>query len=477
VTSIRERLRRRFGDAGGESGDAVGPEQVPEVAGDPAAGRSAPAESPPAAAAPLPPDSRPAEADDREDVLARLRRRIAALDKKWKDAGPDLGVAARRAEALEMLPGRVLDTADGKLRVVSETLPRGTGHGRYPIGGFADDPARLEALALLYRLRAAPRPERLVFLDTETTGLAGGAGTLPFLVGLAWLDGGDVHLEQLFLDHPRDEAALVAHLRERLARFDHAVTYNGRAFDVPLLQNRFVLHRTPWPELETSLDLLPGARRLHRRHLDDRSLGSIERNVLGFHRDDDVPGSEIPGIYHRFLLTGRPERLADVVRHNAWDVVAMAALLGLQAGLLAAPDAEHGLDPGVDLALGELRYARHDFAAAVRHLERAVRRAEPLARRPAAGDVWVESLVWLARAHRRQGRHEESAACWRRILAVLPDHGVAHLGLAKHLEHRTREYARAEFHALAAAEAGAEGQDEAWRRVERVRGKRGSCES
>ncbi|MBN1774775.1 MAG: ribonuclease H-like domain-containing protein, partial [Deltaproteobacteria bacterium] len=345
---------------------------------------------------------------------------------------------------------------------------RGAGHGRFAVGEFAERPERLAALGLLYRLRVAPQPERLVFLDTETTGLAGGAGTIPFLVGLAWLDGGDLHVEQLFLDHPRDEPAMVHRLAERLAAFDHAVTYNGRAFDVPLLENRFVLHRTPFPPLETSLDLLPGARRLHRRHLDDRSLASIERHVLGFHREDDVPGAEIPGIYQELLFAGRTTRMAGVIRHNRWDVVALAALLGLHARLVETSAAELALDPAVDLALGLLRYQAADLARACVDLERAAERAEP------GGAAWTDAWTWLARLHRRCGRHEESAACWRRILDRLPDDGPAHLGLAKHYEHRTRDLGRAERHAAAAAAGGAEDVASSERRLARVRQKRGS---
>lgn len=466
MTSILRRLRRRFGDEP-EAGDirpGASPPAAPAEDAPPPVPCHPPGSVPPSVAAPLDRGGEP-----REDVIERLRRRIASLDRRWKDGPPSPGAAAaaeRRRAALEILPGRLVETPRGRVRVIAETVARHAGHGRFPIGAFSERPERLAALGVLYRLRRTPDPERLVFLDTETTGLAGGAGTIPFLVGLAWLDGGDLRVEQLFLDHPRDEPALVHRLAERLATFDHAVTYNGRAFDVPLLQNRFVLHRTPFPPLETSLDLLPGARRLHRRHLDDRSLSSIERHVLGFHRHDDVPGAEIPGIYHEFLFTGRTSRMAGVIRHNRWDVVALAALLGLQARLAETSAAEQGLDATVDLALGELHYQAGDLERARSHLERAAARAEP------GGAPWTDAWTWLARLHRRCGRPEESAACWRRILERLPDHGPAHLGLAKYHEHRTRDLDLAERHALAAAARGAEDGGAAARRLARVRSKR-----
>ncbi|MBI5488541.1 MAG: ribonuclease H-like domain-containing protein [Deltaproteobacteria bacterium] len=493
---LLRKLRRRFGDAEGtppqpnrglQPAAAVRSEPRPE-------GRGSDAEEPAAAHGPGQTDEdAPREqareeppAPDRRDVLEGLRRRIAALDKRWKDGtaqspaaarrnGPEPG--RRRDAALEVLPGRTVETKHGPLRVLAETVARGSGHGRFAVGDFAAEPSRLAALGALYRLRTAPRPEGLLFLDTETTGLAGGAGTLPFLVGLAWLEGGDLKVEQLFLDHPRNEPALVAHLQERLSAFEHVVTYNGRAFDLPLLQNRFVLHRTPWTPLDASLDLLAGARRLHRRHLDDRSLASIERNVLGFFREDDVPGAEIPGIYERFLFTGNTERLAGVIRHNAWDVVAMAALLGLQARLLSTSPADHDLDPAVDLALGELRYAAGELDAAVGCLTRAVARCERGGVPRASSAVWTDALIWLARAHRRRGRQEEAATCWRRILVALPDHGVAHLALAKYHEHRTKRLEDAERHARAAAAAGTEEAGAAARRAARLAGRRGEGKS
>ncbi|MBI5500057.1 MAG: ribonuclease H-like domain-containing protein [Deltaproteobacteria bacterium] len=477
---LLRKLRRRFGEGEGGAGAPQpnrGPQPAAAVRSEPRpAGRGPDAEEPAAAHGPgQAAEDTPAEqareepaAPDRQDVLEGLRRRIAALDKRWKDGGAQTPVAARRAAAFEILPGRMVETRQGPVRMIAETVARGSGHGRFAVGDFATEPSRLAPLAGLYRLRTPPRPEGLIFLDTETTGLAGGAGTLPFLVGLAWIEGGDLRVEQLFLDHPRHEPALVAHLRERLSAFDHVVTYNGRAFDIPLLQNRFVLHRTPWPPLDASLDLLTGARRLHRRHLADRSLASIERNVLGFFREDDVPGAEIPGIYHRFLFTGTTERLAGVIRHNAWDVVAMAALLGLHARLLSTSPADHELDPAVDLALGELRYATGELDAAAGSLARAVARCERSGAPPAPGAVWADALLWLARAHRRRGRHDEAAACWRRILAALPDHGAAHLALAKYHEHRSRRWEEAERHARAAAAAGAEDAGAAERRAARL---------
>ncbi|MDI7269479.1 MAG: ribonuclease H-like domain-containing protein [Myxococcota bacterium] len=439
MSKLLTRLRRRFGEAD-------------EPAGTPAREDVGVTDRP---------------APEREDVLARLRRQIEALDRRWKPEPASLP-ETRAAPAGGELPGRMVETPCGPVRLISATAPRSHLHGRFAIGSFAGGDADLGALRRLYRLSGPPDPERLVFLDTETTGLSGGAGTLPFLVGLAWLDGGDLRIEQFFLDHPRQEPAMILMLRDRLARFEHVVSYNGRSFDVPLVQNRFVLHRTPFPPIETALDLLPGCRRLHRHHLDDRSLGSIERHVLGFERRDDVPGAEIPGIYRRYLMTRRPERLAEVIRHNVWDVVAMAALVGLHARLLSGgPGAAE--DPAVDVALGEIAWAAHEFDRAAAHLECAIGRLSAGPNRADIVDLVVRANRTLAFVHRRRGRHDLAAACWTAILAAKPDEGQAHLGLAKHHEHRTGDLAAAERHGRLAAQFGAEGGEDAVRRIERIR--------
>jgi hypothetical protein len=398
-------------------------------------------------------------------VVDRLRRQIAALDRKWSRSRPEPSAPAAPSREID-LPGRRVEADRGAVRVVEARFPLGFRHGGEPVGRFAEPDAPLADLRRLYRCPGSLDPATMVFLDTETTGLSGGAGTLPFLVGVGYLHEGAFVVEQVFLDHPRDEPAMVAHLARTLARFEQAVTYNGRAFDLPLMQNRFVLQRTPWPGLGEMLDLLPGTRRLHRRHLDDRSLGSVERNLLGFAREGDVPGSEIPGIYHRFLLTRRSDGVAEVLRHNLWDVLAMAALIGFQADLLGERRPAGAIDPAVDVALGELHGQAGESDRAEAAFARAIARWESDPDR--RGDAGIDALRCLARLCRRQRRHDRAADCWSRVLLRRPGDGEAHLALAKHHEHRTGDLAAAIRHARAARAAGVERGVDADRRLERI---------
>ena len=234
----------------------------------------------------------------------------------------------------------------------------------------------------LARLPGQPPPDApLVCLDTETTGLATAAGTLAFLVGLGWWEGGRFRQEQLLLPDHADEPALLAELARRIPVGAWLVTYNGRGFDWPLLVARYRMAGSGPPAHAGHLDLLPLVRRLFRHRLGDARLETVETGLLGLRRGPDVPGWEIPGRYLEFLRDGEPWRLVDVVRHNDEDVRSLARLL-----------------VHVDRAYGdEGRWAE----------------APP-------GD-----LAGLSRAYAREARHEEALACLDAALAGLDRSPVA----------------------------------------------------
>ncbi len=203
---------------------------------------------------------------------------------------------------------------------------------RTPRGAFVRVEAPSTLLPLdrsrLARLPGQPPPEApLVCLDTETTGLATAAGTLAFLVGLGWWEGGRFRQEQLLLPDHADEPALLAELASRIPVGGWLVTYNGRGFDWPLLVARYRMAGTGPPAHAGHLDLLPIVRRVFRHRLADARLATVEADLLGVRRGPDVPGWEIPGRYLEFLRDGEPWRLVDVVRHNDEDVRSLARLL------------------------------------------------------------------------------------------------------------------------------------------------------
>src|SRR6266849_6816916 len=199
--------------------------------------------------------------------------------------------------------------------------------------------------SLSRRTRAAlADPEKWLFLDTETTGLAGGTGTYAFLVGLAWWDAGGLQVEQFFMRDFSEEHSLLHELSARLAKRPVLVTFNGKSFDWPLLESRFTMTRSiAVPKLAAHLDLLHPARALWKLRLGSVRLIELERHVLdaprmGWHRDDDVASALIPQFYFDYLRGGPAEPLAAVVRHNQVDLRGLAALVGKIDALLASDD-------------------------------------------------------------------------------------------------------------------------------------------
>src|SRR5882672_332800 len=193
--------------------------------------------------------------------------------------------------------------------------------------------ARDESLSRRTRTALAD-PEKWLFLDTETTGLAGGTGTYAFLVGLAWWDVGGLQVEQFFMRDFSEEHSLLHELSARVAKRPVLVTFNGKSFDWPLLESRFTMTRSiAAPKLAAHLDLLHPARALWKLRLGSVRLVELERHVLdaprlGWRRDDDVASARIPQFYFDYLRGGPAEPLAAVVRHNQMDLRGLAALFG-----------------------------------------------------------------------------------------------------------------------------------------------------
>src|ERR1700722_2808951 len=187
---------------------------------------------------------------------------------------------------------------------------------------------------------ALENPQKWLFLDTETTGLAGGTGTYAFLIGLAWWDAGGLQGEQLFMRDFAEEHSLLHELAARLAERPVLVTFNGKSFDWPLLENRFTMTRAiKVPQLAVHLDLLHPARALWKLRLGSVRLVELERQVLdaerlGWHRGDDVASALIPQYYFDYLRGGTADPLAGVVKHNQMDLRGLAALFGKINSLL-----------------------------------------------------------------------------------------------------------------------------------------------
>jgi len=283
----------------------------------------------------------------------------------------------------------------------------------------------------------AADPGKWLFLDTETTGLAGGTGTYAFLVGVAWLDAGGLQVEQFFMRDHGEEHSLLLALARRLAERRILVTFNGKSFDWPLLETRYRMTRQITPRAPVvHLDLLHPARQLWRLRLGSVRLTELEQHVLGWDRGYDIPPELIPQVYFDFLR-GSPEAaqpLAEVFRHNQMDLRGLAALAGRILALLAEPEAA-GNDALELYGISRLLQRRGEGQRARQLYERALcsglpRAVDRIARRELAG---------LAKRDRDFAR---AASLWEDLLGDSSDGLGASLDAYEQLAIYYEHYAR-----------------------------------
>jgi uncharacterized protein YprB with RNaseH-like and TPR domain len=404
------------------------------------------------AAAPVaaPPEPAPSATARLEELRAKMG---AILQKHARPSAPPPPVDVDLPFARE-------DTPLGPLW--SRTLLVSGAHrvGRAPVTFARGASTDLLALLALDPQIASLEPARALFLDTETTGLAGGTGTVAFLVGLAYFTDAGLVLEQLLVRALGEEGPVLARVSERIESASHLVTYNGKSFDLPLLRTRFAMARLPAPAEPPHLDLLHVARRIHVTKDGHAKKGlrlvALERDLLGFERVDDVPSGDVAACYLHFLRTGDARGLLAVVEHNAWDVATMVALYGLYGEPLE----------GTTLAAS-------DLVGVARTLKRAGCKelAEAVATRAVDGGAGEAALKARAEIAKARGDRARALADFEELSRTVDDPAVR-LELAKLYEHFVKDPTRA----LGAALRGTtEAPEAAARRRARLEKKRAAC--
>ena len=407
------------------------------------------------------------------DVGRRLQGRLADTN------------AVHGSRIAEILAGEWIESREGAVLVVDRYYGADRCHGRVRIGAIVETlEGGLEALHVLGRCWPGrdPRPytSKLCFFDLETTGLAGGAGTQAFLVGCGVLEDGGMRVRQFLLPGFQHERALLGMVAEWTRQQGTLVTFNGRTFDVPLIETRYLLHRLSFPLGDMPhLDMLHPARRLWKLRptiagpaLDDDSckLSVLERHLAGHHRLGDVPGFEIPSRYFRFVRMGDAHGLEAVLEHNRIDLISLALVTARTISLIAGGPAATA-HPRETLGLGRV----YERAGAVENAEAAYAHAAALATRVGREpDVRADALRRLALCRRRAGRMAEAAAAWQELLTVPGCPAVyrreAREALAIHHEHRSRDLDTARTFVLdvLADGAGARGREAAEYRLQRI---------
>jgi uncharacterized protein len=363
------------------------------------------------------------------DLHERLKH-IRALQQTNTEDAPAMAqfgassASESRNPPLDALVQGVWRERQGRRCLLRErALPLTSIHGDLPLGALLDISSHVWIPFVAGGDGGAIDPHDLLFLDIETTGLARGSGTYAFLVGLGSFVDDAFCVRQYLMPDYGSEAALLSFLDDELAGCSGLVSFNGRTFDWPILQARYVLaqHPLPFPG-EPHLDLLSLARRLWRRMLPSCALSSLEVDILAVQREgEDVPGYLIPALYHDFVRYGRTRPMARVFYHNLIDLLSMVTLAARAGALLTDPEAQEVQAYCDDFALGRLYERLGDVDAAIAAYRR-------------AGDMAAEPLSLLLK---RLGRYDEAMAVWRARL----DRGeiYPYVELAKQYEHRLRD--------------------------------------
>ena len=378
--------------------------------------------------------------EDIQEQLAALRRQIAQIDRKYA-APPAAPIRVSHAPSdrfiEEMLTGEVVETPFGHHFETEKLWERHRRHGSVDISDLPELPEDLLEQLSAGAIPSA-HPTRWAFLDTETTGLAGGTGTYAFLAGIGSIEPAGFRLRQFFMRDYGEEPSMLHSLARYLERFDVLITYNGKAYDQPLLETRFRMARSrpPFGRME-HLDLLFGARRLWKLRLESCRLVDLENRILGVERDGDLPGEMIPYVYFEYLRTARAFRLVPIFHHNATDILSLACLTAIVPFAFRSPsDAplRHGADL-IGLARWLVQADRYEEALPL--FRRAVEMGLP--------DQLLFPALWeIAAAEKRLGRPDCALAVITELAASPNAYRVRALeALAKHYEHRERNYSMA----------------------------------
>ncbi|MBM3761142.1 MAG: hypothetical protein FJW36_12940 [Acidobacteria bacterium] len=359
--------------------------------------------------------------DSLKAQLALLRKRIEKVDARFQPV--------ERVDDSSALGGVEVETSLGCHLELDRHYPLDHEHGNVIVERLSP-------------LQAKP----WVYLDTETTGLAGGAGTMAFLIGAASMEPDGFRLKQWFIREHGEEASALSSLASYLSRFETVVTYNGRSYDQPLLETRYTLsrQRTPFSRLE-HLDLLYGARRLWKMRFESCRLVELERQILGHERVGDVPGELIPQLYFEYLRTGRAGKLQAVLEHNALDILSLAFLAAIIPGVFEDP-------LGATLRHGAELSGLARWLEAEGRLEEAAAMYRRAVDAPISDELLFRSLWALGLIEKKRENWPAALTIWTDLASGRnPFRGEALVELAKYYEHREKNWFMALECTIAAA--------------------------
>ncbi len=374
---------------------------------------------------------------ERLEKIESLKRKVQGIN----DVRQKKSIfASDRSEAVsisDIIPGNTIDTPHGSCFFTENIIPLDASYGESTLLDIQKYfPAGLHFwLPQLREKDDVLKLEDILFFDTETTGLAGGSGTYIFLLGLGYFKGENFIVRQYFMSDYHEEGALLWAVNQLFARgFQLLVSYNGKAYDYPLLQTRSIMMRQPL-QLNTSyhFDLLFPTRRLWRKRLLNCSLSNVEKYILKIYRKGDIPGFLIPDIYFRFLKNKDARSLKPIFYHNLQDIISLVMLITKISQTLQDPLSMEKF--ALDLcSIGKIYEGHKDFQQSSWCYEEALKRN-------LSDEEMLETLKLCSFAYKKQGDWEKAESFWRDIISLSNQFVLfPYEELAKYYEHKVKDY-------------------------------------
>lgn len=335
----------------------------------------------------------------------------------------------------DIMGGVVLSNDNGSCFVIENRLPISYLYGGYPLGNVLNiDPLALKRVCRDISEKTCVSD--LLFLDTETTGLSSGTGTVAFLVGVGFFEDDAFVLRQYFMRDYDEEPALLTEINDLFGSHSSLVTFNGKSFDWNLLKTRFIFNRIrPAISEPAHIDLLFPSRRIWKLKLESCRLQSIEENILGETRVDDIPGAQIPSIYFEYLNSRNAGIIKKVIKHNELDILSMVALLSRISNLLDEPleasDGEHEL-----LGIGKIFESSREFETVIECFENCMK-SENVSVKEAA-------MRRLSDIYKKSGDYKKAVRHWECMLSASKGSSIfPMIELAKYYEHKEKNIIKA----------------------------------
>ena len=373
----------------------------------------------------------------RLEKIAQLKKNVNKVAQSQKEKS--IRIVNQEIKIEEVLSGKFISTPFGDSFVRENYFPQDYKCGEVELFKIFQSSAKtISGLARDDRLKEIDI-NKTVFLDIETTGLAGGAGTYIFLVGAGYFEGDQFCVRQYFMRDYNEERALLSALNDLLANFKAVVTYNGKTFDLPLMESRYIMSGMKMSLKDPyHFDLLYPARRLWKKRLESCSLSTVERDILGVIRENDVPGYLVPEIYFRYLKTKDARALKQVFEHNLQDILSLVALVSRMCFLVEDPlnNTKYGMDI---FSIGKMFDEEKRYEQCTHYYTEALKYN-------LAEEETLEILRLASFAYKRQGEWEEAEKIWKEIIERSPEFiYYPYEELAKYYEHHLKDYQKAEM--------------------------------